>query len=88
MRETAGIGVNRGGFGDQRRARVASPLSITLEVEVTINVMFARPMPCHRTENDMVLGVHATGANRLKEFGRGHSGGGGGCRRSVGMKRL
>jgi hypothetical protein len=87
VRETAGIGVNRG-FGDEQCARVASPLSITLEVEVTMNVMFARPMPCHRTENDTVLGVHATDANRLEEFGRGHSDESGRCRRRMSVKRL
>jgi hypothetical protein len=88
VRDTADIGVNRGGFGDELRVRVASPLSITLEVKVTTNATFARPMPYHRAENDTVLVVRATNANRLKEFWRGRSGRGGGCRRSVGVRRL
>ena len=82
------MGVNRGGFGDEQCTRSTSPLSVIFETKVTMDVLFVRSKPCHWTEDDTMLEVHAADANRLKKFGRGHLDESDGYRRSVGARRL
>lgn len=66
--QAAGMGVDNGAFGDEQSTRGARPLSIILMGKVSVNVVLVRPAPRHRTENDAMLEVHTTNADRLKEF--------------------
>jgi hypothetical protein len=88
VRYATGMRVNCGGFGDEQGARFTSTLGIIFYSKVTMNVVFVCPNPGHGTENDTMLEVHVTDANRLKEFRHGHCDESGGCRRSAGVRRL
>lgn len=66
------MGVDGGSLCDEQSTRDASPLGIILKGKVSMNVILIRPKPCHRTENDTMLEVHATDTNRLKESRRRH----------------
>ena len=85
--QTAGVRVNRGGFGNEQCTRGSSPLSIILNAKVTVNVVFVGPNPCHWTENDAILEAHAADADGLKEFRHVHSESSG-CRRRVSVERI
>ena len=71
--QAGGVRVDCGGFGDEQGTRGAGPLGVILKGESPMDVIFVCPEPCHWTENDTVLEVHATNTDRLKEFRRGHS---------------
>ena len=60
--------VNHGGFGDEQSTRSASPLNVVFETKVAMDVLFVGPKPRHRTENNTILKVHTTNADRLEEF--------------------
>lgn len=65
--------VDWGGFGYEQCTRGTGPLSVILKSKVTVDVFFISPNPCHWTENDSMLEVHTTDADRLKEFRHRHS---------------